>query len=149
MGIKIIVKNKKAYHNYFLTEKFEAGLVLKGTEIKSLRIGKVSISEAYVKIDEKCEAWIHNMKIPLYEFGNRNNHEEARKRKLLLHQHEIKNIHHLIMTQRLTVVPTIIYFKQSHVKIEIALAKGKKQHDKRHDQAKKDSEKRLKQGQYE
>jgi SsrA-binding protein len=115
MGFKIIAQNKKAGYDYFLQEKFEAGLELQGTEVKSLRAGKVSIMEAYVSIDKKFEAWLYNMTIPHYEFGNINNHKECRKRKLLLHKKEIIKIEHLIKTQKLTVIPTKIYFKSSIV----------------------------------
>lgn len=151
MGIKIIAKNKRASFDFFLVEKFEAGMSLVGTEVKSLRGGKVSISEAYVSIDgkgENKEAFVANINIPHYEFGNINNHEETRKRKLLLHKKEIEHIHHQMQTQRLTLVPTMIYFKGSRVKLEIALAKGKKQHDKRADQQKKDVERKLQRGDY-
>ena len=149
MGIKIIAKNKRARYDYALEEKFEAGMVLVGTEVKSLRDGKVSIAEAYIAIDERFEMWAHNINIGQYDFGNINNHAETRKRKLLLHDHQIKNIYHEMKTQNLTLVPTIIYFKGSIVKIEIALAKGKKQHDKRHDQQEKDINRKLQCGVYE
>ncbi len=148
MGIKIIANNKRARYDYFLEEMFEAGLVLRGTEIKSLRNGKVTLSEAYVAIDKDGEVWIHGMKIPQYEFGNINNHQEDRKRKLLLHQQEITNIAHKMATKGLTLVPTKLYFKNSLVKIEIALAKGKKKYDKREDQAKKDVERKLRRGDF-
>lgn len=148
MGIKIIAKNKRASYDYFLEEKFEAGLSLVGTEVKSLRAGKVSIAEAWVDIDKNGEAWIHNMTIPHYEFGNINNHNETRKRKLLLNKKEIEKLLHQVKAQKMTIVPTIIYFKKSLIKMEIALGRGKKQHDKRHDQAKKDIERKLKQRDY-
>ncbi len=149
MGMKIIAQNKKAGFDFFLMEKFEAGLELKGTEVKSLRLGKVTISEAYITVDSKLETWIYNMNIPHYEFGNINNHQETRKRKLLLNKKEILHIEELQKTQKLTIIPTKIYFKDSKVKIEIALAKGKKLHDKRADSAKKDVERKLRRGNYE
>ncbi len=145
MGKKIIAKNKRASYDYFLEEKFEAGLSLVGTEVKSLRAGKVSIAEAWVDIDKNGEAWIQNMTIPHYEFGNINNHDETRKRKLLLNRKEIDRLLHQVKAQKMTIVPTIIYFKNSYVKMEVALGRGKKQHDKRQDQAKKDIERKLKQ----
>ena len=148
MGKKIIAKNKRASYDYFLDEKFEAGLSLVGTEVKSLRAGKVSIAEAWVDIDRNGEAWIQNMTIPHYEFGNINNHNETRKRKLLLHKKEIDRLLHQVKAQKMTIVPTIIYFKNSLIKMEIALGRGKKQHDKRQDQAKKDVERKLKQRDY-
>ncbi len=149
MGIKIIAKNKRASYDYFLEQKFEAGIMLKGTEIKSLRLGKVSIQEAFVQIDQNGEVWIQNMTIPHYEFGNQFNHDETRKRKLLLHKKEISKIALEVKKQNYTIIPTIIYFKKSLVKVEIALAKGKKNYDKRHEQAKKDVQRKLQRGNYE
>jgi len=148
LGIKIIAKYKRASYDYFLLDKYEAGMVLQGTEAKSLRSGKVSIAESHITIDKNNEVWAHNIYIPSYEFGNINNHEERRKRKLLLHAKEINKIKHRLSAESLTLVPTIIYFKKSYVKIEIALARGKKQHDKRHDQAQKDIKRKLQRGDY-
>lgn len=148
MGIKIIAKNKRSHFDYFLSEKMEAGISLKGTEIKSLRDGKVTIAESYITIDQHNEVWILNMKIPHYEFGNINNHQEDRKRKLLLNKSEIETLKYGTSAGGLTIVPTSIYFKNSLVKIGIALGKGKKQHDKRQDQAKKDVERKLQRGDY-
>ena len=148
MGIKVIERNKKAGFEFFLIEKFEAGIVLKGTEVKALRAGKVSLAEAYVHIDEKGETWLYNMNIAQYEFGNINNHEEGRKRKLLLHKEQVLDIYHRMKAERLTLIPTQIYFKDSMVKIEIALAKGKQLHDKRATEAKRDVEKKLRRGDY-
>jgi len=147
MGIKIIAKHKRASFDYFLEERFEVGIVLMGTEVKSLRAGKVSIAESHITIDNG-EAWIHNMLIPPYAFGNINNHQENRKRKLLLHKKEIIKIEHEMHAQRLTLVPTIIYFKRSTIKLEIALGKGKKKHDKRQEEAKKDVERKIQRGLY-
>lgn len=147
MSIKIIAKNKRASYDYFLEEKYEAGLVLKGTEVKVLRLGKVEMQEAHVVID-KGEAWIYNLVIPHYDFGNINNHEISRKKKLLLNELEIEQIEHLMKTQHLGLIPTSLYFKKSLVKIEIALAKGKKLHDKREDKTKKDVERKLRRGLY-
>ena len=149
MGKKIIAKNKRARYDFTLDDAYEAGLVLQGTEVKSIRAGKVTIAESYITIDAKMEAWIYNMNVGHYEFGNINNHDERRKRKLLLNLKEIETIYHRMKAESLTLVPTIIYFTNNKVKIEIALAKGKKQHDKRQDKAKKDVEKKLRQGQYE
>lgn len=145
MGIKIIAKNKRAGYDYFLEEKVEAGIELKGTEVKSLRAGKVSINEAYISIDSNGEAWAYNIIIGQYDFGNRFNHEENRKRKLLLHKKQIVDLAHEMKAGGYTIVPTAIYFKDSRVKLEIALGKGKKVHDKRHDKAAKDVERKLKQ----
>lgn len=149
MAIKIIAKNKKAFFDYFIEHKYEAGIMLKGTEIKSLRLGKVSLPESFVQIDKKGEVWLTNMTIPHYEFGNQFNHDETRKRKLLLNTKEIEKIILEVKKQNLTIIPTMIYFKKSLVKIEIGLGKGKKSYDKRHDQAKKDVERKLQRGSYE
>ena len=148
MGIKIIAKNKRATFDYAFEETFEAGLVLQGTEVKTLREGRVTMSEAYIMIDDKQEAWIYNMNIPHYKWGNINNHEETRKRKLLLHHDEILRIDHEMRAAGFTLIPVKIYFKNSHIKMEIALAKGKKLHDKRQDKAKKDIERKLQQRDY-
>lgn len=148
MGIKIIAKNKRATYDYQLLETYEAGIVLEGTEVKSLREGKGTIGEAYIAVDKKGEAWAHNINIPHYEFGNINNHEERRKRKLLLHTQELEEIAHRAQAERLTIIPIKIYFKGAKVKLEIALGKGKKLHDKRQDAAKKTVERKLRQGDY-
>jgi len=145
MGIKIIAKNKRASFDYALEERIEAGIELQGTEVKSLRAGKVSITEAYITIDKHGEAWAYNIIIGQYDFGNRFNHEENRKRKLLMHKKQIEDLGHDMKAGGYTIVPTAIYFKGSRVKLEIALGKGKKLHDKRQDQAKKDVERKLKQ----
>ncbi|TDJ04403.1 MAG: SsrA-binding protein SmpB [Deltaproteobacteria bacterium] len=149
MGIKIIAKNKRASYDYFLEEKFEAGMVLTGTEVKSLRNGKVSINESHITIDNNMEIWANNIIIAHYEFGNIHNVPENRKRKLLLNSAEIKKIAHTMATKKLTLVPTMIYFKGSRVKLEIALGKGKKKFDKRADEAKKDVNRKLKRGLFE
>lgn len=146
MGIKVIAKNKRAGFDFHLEDKTEAGIVLSGTEVKSLRAGKVTLGEAHITIDANQEVWLYNMNIGQYEFGNRHNHEEARKRKLLLNRHEIEEFAHRMKTERLTLIPTMIYFKDSNIKVEIALGKGKKLHDKREDQAKKDVERKLRRG---
>lgn len=149
MGIKVIAKNKRAHFDYSLEDKIEAGLVLVGTEVKSLRNGKVSIAESHISIDSKGEVWAYNIKIPQYEFGNINNHQEDRKRKLLLNQKEIVKLFHKMKAQNLTLVPTMIYFKGSMIKLEIALGRGKKLHDKRADEQKKTVQRKLQKGIYE
>lgn len=148
MGIKIISKNKRAGFDFYLLEKFEAGLVLKGTEIKVLREGKVNLNEAYVMIDQNDEAFAYNILIPQYAFGNINNHQEQRIKKLLLNKKEITNIYHQMKSKHLTLVVTMIYFKDSRVKLELALAKGKKLHDKRETEMKRDVERNLRRGHY-
>lgn len=148
-GIKIIAKNKRASYDYSLDDRYEAGLVLQGTEVKSLRNGKCTMGEAFCTIDERNEIWVHQLKIAPYEFGNYANHDEARKRKLLLNHSEIMSIQKALATKGQTLVPTKLYFKGARVKIEISLAKGKKLYDKRADSAKKDVERKLRQGKYE
>lgn len=147
MGIKIIDNNKKARHNYTLIDTYEAGIVLQGTEVKSLRLGKCSIREAHVQI-KGGEAWLMGATIGLYDQGNRYNHEEQRTRKLLLNKKEIKKLEQDIKIQRVAVIPTKIYFLKGKVKVEIATGKGKKNYDKRQDAAKKSVEKKLRQGDY-
>lgn len=149
MGIKIICKNQRAGYDFFIEDKFECGLVLQGTEVKSLRQGKGIINEAFVTIDSNGEAWLQNSTIPHYDFGNINNHPETRKRKLLLKREQIHQIEKKIAIKGLTVIPLALYFKDSLVKCEIALAKGKKLFDKRDTSAKKDVERKIRQGQYE
>lgn len=148
MGIKIIGSNKRASFDFSLKQTFEAGLVLQGTEVKVLRMGKVSLSEAYVMIDGNEEVWAYNVLIPHYEFGNINNHQEARIKKLLLKKEEIVRIYHEMKTQQLSLVVTKIYFKDSKVKLEFALGKGKKLHDKRESDKEKDVKRKLQRGQY-
>lgn len=148
MGIKVIATNKRAGFDYQLFDKFEAGIVLQGTEVKSLRAGKVKINESFVTIETNQEAYLHNMNIAHYEFGNRANHEEGRKRKLLLQKSEIEQLEYKSRAEGLTIIPVKLYFKGRYVKIEIALAKGKKLYDKRQDIAKKDMDRKIKQGKY-
>jgi SsrA-binding protein len=149
MGIKIICKNQRAGYDYFLEEKYECGVSLLGTEVKSLRLGKGIINEAYVAIDSVGEVWLQNATIPHYEFGNINNHPETRKRKLLLKREEILQIEKKMALKGYTIIPLALYFKDSLVKCEIALAKGKKLFDKRDSAAKKDVERKLRQGHFE
>ncbi len=130
MGIKIIANNKKAYHEYFVDEVFEAGLVLQGTEVKSIRMGQVSIKEAYCRI-RNGEVFVDNMNISPYEQGNRENHDPLRERKLLLHSYEIEKLSKKVNEKGLTLVPTKVYFKDSKAKLEIGVCRGKKLYDKR------------------
>ena len=136
--IKILATNRKASFEYFLMEKFEAGLVLHGSEIKSIRAGQISIKEAYVDIQDGKEAWLVEAHIAPYEQASRNNHEPKRKRKLLLHKKQILELWNNIRIKGMTVVPTRVYLKDGRAKIEIALAKGKKAYDKRATIAKRD-----------
>ncbi len=134
---KLIAGNKKAFHDYFIEERYEAGISLAGTEVKSLRMGKCSIKEAFIRI-EKGEVYVYNMHISPYEKGNIFNKDPLRVRKLLLHRQEIRKIEGHIAQKGYTMVPLNVYFKGSLVKVEIGLAKGKKLYDKRQDIAKKD-----------
>ena len=144
MGEKLICNNKRAYHDYFIEEKFEAGMVLRGTEVKSLRAGKASLNESFMMVREG-EAFLHNLTISQYEFGNIQNHQPDRNRKLLLHRKEIDRLYARIREQGYSVVPLRLYFKDGLVKVEIGLAKGKKNYDKREDLKKKDSQRELSQ----
>ena len=137
--IKIIATNRKASFEYFLMEKFEAGLVLHGSEIKSIRAGQISIQESYVDIPNESEAWLVEAHIAPYEqAGIHFNHEPKRKRRLLLHKKQIRELWNNIRIKGNTVVPTRVYLKDGRAKIEIALAKGKKAYDKRATIAKRD-----------
>ena len=134
---KLIANNKKAYHDYFILEKYEAGLVLHGTEVKSLRMEKCSIKEAFIRVEDG-EMYIYGMHISPYEKGNIFNKDPMRVRKLLLHKYEINKIEGSLQEKGLTLVPLKVYFKDSLVKLEIGVARGKKLYDKRQDIAKKD-----------
>lgn len=137
MAKKLIANNKKAYHDYFIEEKYEAGISLAGTEVKSLRMGRCSIKEAFIRI-EHDEVFVYNMHISPYEKGNIFNKDPLRVRKLLLHRQEIRKIQGHITQKGYTIVPLSVYFSGSLVKVEIGLAKGKKLYDKRQDIVKKD-----------
>ncbi len=145
--MKLVANNKKAYHDYFIEEKYEAGLVLHGTEVKSLRMGKCSIKEAFIRI-ENSEVFIYGMHISPYEKGNIFNKDPLRVRKLLLHKQQIRKLIGNSAEKGYTIVPLQVYFKEGRAKIEIGLAKGKKLYDKRQDIARKDqrreAEKELK-----
>ena len=145
---KLIANNKKAFHDYFIEEKYEAGIALVGTEVKSLRMGKCSIREAYVEI-KKGEAFLSGMNISPYEKGNLFNRDPLRTRKLLLHKTEIRKLEQSVAQKGYTIVPLQVYLKKGRVKVEIGLAKGKKLYDKRAATAKKDlqreAEKQFKQ----
>ena len=136
---KLIANNKKAYHDYFILDKFEAGISLHGTEVKSLRMGKCSIKEAFVRI-ENGEVFIYGMHISPYEKGNIFNKDPLRVRKLLLHKSEINKLVGKTKEKGITIMPLRVYFKGSLVKVEIGIAKGKKLYDKREDIAKKDQQ---------
>ena len=137
-AMKLVANNKKVYHDFFVDEKYEAGLVLHGTEVKSLRMGKCSIKEAFIRV-ENGEVYIYGMHISPYEKGNIFNKDPLRVRKLLLHKSEINKLLGKTKEKGIAIVPLKVYFKGSLVKVEIGLAKGKKLYDKRQDIAKKDA----------
>ena len=140
--IKLIANNKRAFHDYFIDEKYETGIELFGTEVKSIRMGKCSIKEAFIRI-EKGEVYITGMHISPYEKGNIFNKDPLRCRKLLLHKNEILKLKGKIAEKGFTLVPLQVYFKGSLVKVEIGLARGKKLYDKRADIAKRDQRREL------
>ena len=139
---KLVAENLKARHDYFLEERFEAGIVLTGTEIKSVRAGKVQFKDAYISI-YKGEAWIKGMHISPYEHGNIFNHDETRDRKLLLHKYEISKLFQKVRLRGYTLVPTKMYLKDGMAKMEIALAKGKDLYDKRETEKLRDAKRQM------
>ena len=141
-SVKLVANNKKAYHDYFIDEKHEAGIELYGTEVKSVRMGKCSIKESFVRI-EKGELFIYGMHISPYEKGNIFNKDPLRVRKLLMHKQEIRKLDSKLAEKGLTLVPLQVYFKGSLVKVELGLARGKKLYDKRQDIAKKDARREV------
>jgi len=130
-GQKLIAQNKKARHDFHIDDTFEAGLVLVGTEVKSLRAGRATLGDGFVDIDGG-EAWLHGVHIPEYSQGTWTNHSARRKRKLLLHKGEIDKLERKVAEKGFTIVPLSLYFKDGRAKVEIGLAKGKKEYDKRH-----------------
>jgi SsrA-binding protein len=142
MSVKVVAKNRKAGRDYFLLEHYEAGLVLKGSEIKSVRSGQISIAEAYVRTDGQ-EAWLVDAHIAPYNYANINNHEPRRPRKLLLHRKEIRKLWDNVRQKGVTIIPTRVYLKDGRAKVEIALAKGKKYYDKRQAIAKRDVQREI------
>lgn len=136
-GVKLIANNKKAYHDYFIEDTYEAGIALAGTEVKSMRMGKCSVKESFVRV-ERGEVFIYGMHVSPYEKGNIFNKDPLRVRKLLLHRGEINKIEGKLKEKGLTLVPLKVYFKDSLVKVELGVARGKKLYDKRQDIAKKD-----------
>ncbi len=136
-GKRLIANNKKAWHDYFIEDRYEAGIELRGTEVKSIRMGHCSIKEAFIRV-ENNEVFIYGMHVNPYEKGNIFNKDPLRVRKLLLHRSEIRKLIGKMAVKGYTLVPLQVYFKGSHIKVEIALAKGKKLYDKRQDIAKKD-----------
>ena len=138
-GIKVLNDNRQAGHNYHLLERFEAGVALTGTEVKAAKNGKIQLKDAYAEV-EGNEAWLMNAHISQYSHGNRENHEPTRRRKLLLHRQEIDKLLGKTREQGLTLIPTKMYLKNGHIKVELAVAKGKKLHDKRETERKREME---------
>ncbi len=145
MGVKVVSTNRKAHFEYFLLEHFEAGIALQGSEIKSVRAGQVSLVEAYVQVTAR-EAWLMNAHIAPYEQANRFNHDPLRPRRLLLHKREIRSLWDSVRQKGVTVIPVQMYLKEGRAKLDIALAKGKKLFDKRHDIARRDLEREMDRG---
>jgi SsrA-binding protein len=141
-GEKLIVDNRRARHEYHLTDRIEAGLVLGGTEVKALRDGKATLQQAYAEVRDG-EAWLVGLHIPEYGHGNRSNHDPDRPRKLLLHRREIDRLYGQVREKGFTLVPTRLYFKDGRVKAEIALARGKELRDKRRDVADRDARRQI------
>lgn len=139
---KLVANNKKAYHDYFIDETYEAGVALHGTEVKSLRMGRCSIKESFIRI-ENGEVFVYGMHVSPYEKGNIFNKDPLRIKKLLLHRHEINRLAGRVVEKGYTLVPLQVYFKEGRVKVEIGLARGKKLYDKREDIAKKDARREM------
>ncbi len=141
-GVKTIAQNRKAFHDYFIEEKLECGIALFGTEVKSIRQGKVNLKESWAQI-RKGEVWVEGMHISPYEQGNIFNRDPLRPKKLLLHRSEIRKLDGLVMRQGFTLIPLEMYLRDGRVKVQLGLCKGKHLHDKRDDMAKKDSEREI------
>jgi SsrA-binding protein len=137
-GKKVIARNRRARHEYHIEDVFEAGLVLTGTEVKSLRAGRASLADGFAEISDH-EVWLHNVHIPQYTQGTWTNHEPRRTRKLLMHRKEIDKLAAETAERGLTLVPLSLYFKDGKAKVELALARGKRTYDKRHDLARRDA----------
>ena len=142
MTVKVVATNRKAFHEYFISDTFEAGIALLGTEIKSVRAGRVSLQDGYVSF-EQGEAWLLNVHIAQYDPASRQNHDPRRRRKLLLHRREIDRLAAKVQEKGFTVIPTRLYLKDGRAKVEIGLAKGKRLYDKREAIAKRDSQRQV------
>jgi SsrA-binding protein len=138
-GTKVVASNRKARRNYEILDTIEAGIVLRGSEVKSLRDGKIQIAEAFARIDGG-EVWLHQLTIAVYEYSQTHSgHDETRKRKLLLHSHEIERLRAKIEPEHLSLIPLSVYFKEGRAKVELAVARGRKTHDKRQAIAERDA----------
>ena len=143
MSIRVVSTNRKALHDYFIDETYEAGIVLQGSEIKSVRAGRVSLKEAYVRIDDNLEAWLIDAHIAPYASASHFNHEPRRPRKLLLHKQEILRLWNKVRQKGVTIVPLRMYLKDGKAKVEIAVARGKKKYDKRAEIARREMEREI------
>jgi SsrA-binding protein len=141
-GRKVIARNRRAYHDYHIEDTYEAGLVLTGTEVKSLRAGRASLADGFAQITDG-EVWLHNVHIPEYAQGTWTNHTPRRIRKLLLHRREIDRLAAKVAEQGLTLIPLSLYFKDGNVKVELGLARGKRTYDKRQDLARRDAAREI------
>jgi SsrA-binding protein len=141
-GNKVIARNRRARHEYHIEDVFEAGLVLTGTEVKSLRAGRASLADGFAQVSDH-EIWLHNVHIPQYTQGTWTNHEPRRTRKLLMHRREIDKLAAETAERGLTLVPLSLYFKDGKAKVELALARGKRTYDKRHDLARRDADREV------
>jgi SsrA-binding protein len=141
-GQKVIARNRRARHDYHIEDTYEAGLVLTGTEVKSLRAGRASLSDGFAQISDG-EVWLHNVHIPEYDQGTWTNHTPRRIRKLLLHRKEIDRLESKTAEQGLTLIPLSLYFKDGNAKVELALARGKRTYDKRQDLARRDAAREI------
>jgi SsrA-binding protein len=142
MGEKVVARNRRARHEYFILETIEAGIALQGSEIKSLRAGQISLAEAFVRVDGK-EAWLEDAHIAPYEQASIYNHEPRRPRKLLLHSSEIRKLWNTVRQKGVTIIPLSVYLKNGRAKVEIGVAKGKKLYDKRDEIAKRDTQREI------
>jgi SsrA-binding protein len=141
-NVKIIATNRKARHDFFLLESYEAGIVLQGSEIKSIRAGQISLKEAYIRVDGE-QAWLVNAHIAPYDPASRENHDPLRDKKLLLHKKEIKKLWDEVRQKGTTIIPTKVYLSRGRAKVEIAVAKGKKKYDKRQALKKRDAQREI------
>ena len=141
-GIKPVAQNRKAFHDYFVEERYECGIALFGTEVKSIRLGRVNLKESWAVI-RQGEVWIEGMHISPYEQGNQFNRDPLRPKKLLLHKEEIRKLDALVARQSYTLVPLEVYLKEGRMKVQLGLCKGKQQHDKRDDMAKRDADRDI------
>jgi SsrA-binding protein len=142
-NLKIVLKNKRAFHDYHILDRYEAGIALTGTEIKSIRETKINLNDAYCKVQRNGELYVINMNISTYEKGGYVNHDPLRKRKLLMHRREIKRLRSKLAERGFTLVPLMVYFKRGWAKMELGLGKGKTQYDKREALKKKEAKKEI------